>query len=130
MKKHGYIGLISILIIDAIALLVGVGVLIRAVGETKIVVAEDYRQRAHAAATACAEHALIELKDTTLYAGDELLHVNEDTCYIMLIAGYGESSRVIQTTSTVATYTRKIKITIDDINPILKISSWEDVVDF
>ncbi|MBU0540580.1 hypothetical protein KKF59_02530 [Patescibacteria group bacterium] len=128
--KPGFIALVSILIIDAIALLIGVGLVLRAVGENKISLSSTFKQRAEMAAGACAEHALNQLKETTVYTGNEPLSVGSDNCYIMTVTGISNSDRTVQTTSTVSGYTSKIKIQITKVNPIMIISSWENVTDF
>ncbi|MBI4138535.1 hypothetical protein HY479_00085 [Candidatus Uhrbacteria bacterium] len=129
MRPPGYIALVSLTIISAIMVVVAAGLLVRAAGGGKIVVASDTRDRAASAAQACAEMALIRLKDNDLYSGNEILDVNGDTCAILPITGSG-SSRTVQTTSTVSGYSRKIRIQITTINPTMQIGSWEDVADF
>ncbi len=127
---RGYIALISILLIEGILLVIGAGILLRSSGVAKTDVSIDIQNRAQAAVNACADYALNQLKETTVYAGNQLLSVGDDTCYIMNVAGIGGTNRTVQATSTVSGYTRKIKIQITKVNPTMIISSWEDVTDF
>lgn len=126
----GYVALISILLIEAIMLVIGAGVLLRSSGVAKTDVSIDKQARAQAAVSACADYALNQLKETTVYTGNQLLTVGSDTCYIMTVAGIGGTNRTVQATSTVSGYTYKMKIQIADVNPVMIISSWEDVADF
>lgn len=126
----GFIALISVIIISALALLIGIGVLTRALEESSIQDAEVYAARADAAATYCAETALMKLKSSQTYAGNETLAVNGDTCRIRAVGGSGNADRTIQATSTVAGANRNIAITIQQIDPTLQITSWQDVANF
>ncbi|MEK7656079.1 MAG: hypothetical protein AAB386_05385 [Patescibacteria group bacterium] len=127
---RGYIALISIILIEAILLVIGAGILLRSSGVAKTDVSIDKQARAQAAVSACADYALNQLKETTVYTGNQLINVGGDTCYIMNVSGIGGTNRTVQATSTVSGYTRKIKIQITKVNPTMIISSWEDVVGF
>ncbi len=128
--RPGYIALISVLILCAIALAVGIGLATRAVSQDQIDESRDATVRAYAAATACAEYALIGLKGSLLYAGNETRIYSGDTCTILTIGGAGNLVRTVKTTSTVSGATRKILIQVEQVNPRMIISSWTDVVNF
>lgn len=126
----GYIALISVIIMSALAILIGVGVLTRALEESSIQDAQEYAARAEAAATHCAETALMKLKTSQAYAGNETLSVNGDACRIRAVGGSGNENRTIQTTSTVMGASRNIAIYVQQIDPTLLVSSWQDVANF
>lgn len=131
MYKPGFIALLTVLVISAVALLVGTGLVIRAIGATNITLATDAMDRTYVAATACAEHALISLKSSLSYAGNESMTLsNGDTCRILAVTGVGNLNRVIQTTSTVQGATRKMQVNVGNVNPTMGISSWQDVAAF
>lgn len=129
-RSPGFIALISVLIMSALALLLGIGVLTRAFEESSIQDAQWYAARAEAAATYCAEAALMKLKSSQTYAGNETLIMNGDTCRIRAVGGSGNSNRTIQATSTVMGANRNIAITVQQIDPVLQVSSWQDVANF
>lgn len=128
--RPGYIALISVLILSAIALAVGIGLATHAVSQDQMDVSRDASIRAYAAATACAEHALIALKGSLLYTGNQTLVYSGDSCTILTVGGAGNLARTVKATSTVSGATRKILIQVEQVNPRMIISSWTDVVNF
>jgi hypothetical protein len=129
--QEGFVALISVLALSAVAVTIGAGLVIRAVGQGNMSVTDDAGIRAEMAAQACAEQALMNLKNSTNYSGNETLTLsNGDTCRIRAVGGTGNTNRTVQTTSTVMTATRKIQVNVASINPTMSISSWQDVVDF
>jgi len=128
--REGYIALLSVLIISAVMVIFLVGGLFRSTGVANMRIKEEAAARAHAAATACAEHALLELLQSTDYQGDEMLSVGEETCQVLFTAGFGNTNRKIFTRSTVLGAVWKIEIHIDTVQPDISIDSWHDVLAF
>jgi len=129
-KSHGFIALVSIAVLVAVGLTITVGLLIRAAGESRMAVMDDYHMRAQAAAMACSEMALMSLKGSLAYAGNQTFTVGDDTCSILAVGGVGNLNRTIDTTSTVSGAESKIHVVVDVVNPTMSISSWKDVVSF
>lgn len=128
-NKPGFIALISVLIIAALGLTIGTGMLIRAIGESSMTVTNEASQRAHAAATVCAELALMNLKNSLTYAGNEMRTIDVgDTCRIGPTGGSGNNNRTVTTTSTVLDINHAISITVDAVHPTMQVSSWQDVI--
>ena len=86
--------------------------------------------KALALANLCAEQALFKLVTTLNYSGNESIIIEGKSCEILSIEGTGNFNRVIKTQSTVSKYTKKIKIEVSQISPVVEISSWEEVSDF
>lgn len=128
--KDGYIALITVLIIAAVTVLILVGGLYRSAGVADIRIKEESAERALAAATACAEHALLALGNSLAYPGNEVLSVSEDDCQILPVFGSGNTNRIIYTTSTVLGVTRKLQINIDEVQPSMSILAWREVLSF
>lgn len=129
MRQSGFIALISILIISALMLLVGVGMVLRAVGETRISIVSEHAARARAAVTSCAEYALMQLKNSSSYAGNQTLNIGGDPCTILPIGGSGGANRTVQTTSTVNGATRNVFIRVQVIDPTMTVT-WQNVPTF
>jgi hypothetical protein len=128
-KRPAFIALVSILIISAIATVIAVGLLLRAIGENQMAVNNDLSQRAQLAATSCAEYALGQLRLSNTYAGNATLIVDSgDTCHIGVPGGSGNTNRTLVTTSTILDVTQTENISITQLTPQLKISSWQDVI--
>ncbi len=129
MKRSGFIALISMMIISAVATVIAVGLLLRAIGENQMAVNNDLAQRAQLAATSCAEYALGQLRQNNAYAGNATLTVDSgDTCYIGVPGGSGNTNRTLVTTSTILDVTQTESISITQLRPQLQISSWQDVI--
>jgi hypothetical protein len=131
MNRPGFIALIAVFTLSAVALLIGIGLSIRGIGETQMSLVSEQTARAQLAAHACAERALMELKNALTYAGNETVTLADGTtCRILAVQGSGASNRVVQATSTVSGVTRKVQVNVASVNPTMSISSWADVVDF
>lgn len=130
-QKPGFIALISVLILSAITLAVGIGLLGRAITESQISMTQEYASRAQAGATACAEQGLQGLKNSLTYAGNQTLTLSDGTtCRILAVTGVGNTNRTVSATSTVSNVSRKVTVTITNVNPAMSISSWLDVINF
>ena len=129
-SQQGYIALISILIVGALVLAIGVGVSLRSIDETEMSLNEELSNRALALVNACAEYALFQLVNNLSYAGNETLTINDsDSCDILSIEGSGATDRIIKAEALVMGYKKKIKIGIAQIEP-LEMIYWEEVDDF
>lgn len=127
--RNGFIALLSVLIISAVAVTIGVGMLLRSVGENQMASMNELAQRAQFAATSCAEYGLQKLQASNSYAGNETLVVDAgDTCHVGVPGGTGNTNRTLTTTSTVLDVTRTQSIVITRLRPSLQISSWQDVI--
>jgi len=128
-KRTGFVALLSMLIISAVATTIAVGLLLRSIGENQMAITNDLSQRAQLAATSCAEYGLQQLGNSNSYAGNATLTVDSgDTCHIGIPGGSGNTSRTLVTTSTILDVTQTINIRITSLRPQLKISSWQDVI--
>lgn len=128
--QQAYIALITILIISAVTLLIAASAGLFGISETDMGLIEDQSTQSYYLANACAEYALERLKNNINYAGDETLDIDDGSCYIYLPEGSGNENRTVKVTGTLANKTRKIKIIIQEINPSIVISSWQEVSSF
>jgi len=128
--QQAYIALITILIISAVTLLIAASSSLFGVSETDMGLIEDQSTQSYYLANACAEYSLEKLKNNINYAGNETLDISDGSCYIYLPEGSGNENRTVKVTGTLANKTRKIKIIIQEINPFIIISSWQEVSEF
>lgn len=128
--NQGFIALISIIIIGAVILAVTIGLSLRSIGETDMALSGELSNRALALADACAEDALLKLKNDLNYSGNESIIIGGESCDILAIGGSGNFNRTINTQSAVSGYTKKIKVEVPQISPAMEIASWEEVADF
>lgn len=128
--QKGFIALISVLIIGALVLVISVGLSLRSVTETQISLGEQESHRALALANLCMEAALMKLESVLHYSGNEIIIVNGQSCDIMGVEGSGNLNRTVKTKSTVSGYTKKVKVVVSKVSPVMQITSWEEVGDF
>lgn len=125
-NEPGFIALIAVLILSAVALVLGTGLSLRTVGEANVQTYAEYASRAEQAANYCAERALDSLKADLSYAGNQMLSLNGDDCRILAVGGTGNNDRTITATSTVEGASRVIYIIVLEVDPLLKIGTWEE----
>ena len=129
-REQGYIALISVLIISAVLLLIASSSNLISISESDMSLQENQSWQSFYLATACAEHALMELKDNLKYTGNETLIFDNGTCDILPVEGKGSKNRVIKVLGNAYNQTRKIKIEINKVNPRMEIKSWTNITDF
>lgn len=128
--EGGYITLLSTLFLVAIGGVVAGSLLLLGLGSGRTSLVLYQSNQAKALANACTEEAIQKLRESIYYAGSETLTLTTGSCQIQAVAGTGNSNRTVQTTASVGTIQRKIKVVITTVNPAIVISSWQEVADF
>lgn len=134
-KNKGFLVLTMILLVSAVVIAIVTGIMLRSVGEAKASQDTESSLKAWGAVSACGEYALDQLSTTTAgktgwaYAGGQTLDLGTETCYIYPIETVG-SAKLIKATSTVSSFTKKIKIQVATNTPNIWIDLWEEVADF
>jgi len=126
----GYIALISVLIISAILMLIALSASHFGISQLTMALQKNQSSESYYLAMACAEEALMKLKEDLGYRGDETLNIDGASCNILRVEGRGNKDRIIKTRSNAHNQTKKIKIEINRVNPETKIKSWQEVADF
>jgi len=128
-RQNGYIALISVLIIGAMALSVGLSLLTIGISNTQTALVRQQLEQSKALSSACAEKALYQIRADNNYSGTLNFNLGQGTCSVMVIKG-GSENRTVQSTGTVNNTNARIKIILSDIYPTLVISSWQEVDSF
>lgn len=135
-QEGGFIVLTYVIIIGAAVLLIAAGISLRSVEEARMSLGEDLSIYALDLANSCAEIAIVRLNNNLNYSGSETIIIDgTNTCRIRPTLGAAGSSldRIIEATSTILGYEKKVKVDIariDRLIPILNIRSWKEVSDF
>lgn len=103
-KTRGYIALTSVLILSAVFLAIGIGLLSRSITSSQVSISFLAHSRAKVLAESCAEYALIELLRTLNYEGDASILVDDRSCTILPIVREGENGRHIMVEADVDGY--------------------------
>jgi hypothetical protein len=127
---NGFIALISVVIIEALILLISIGVSLRSITESNISLDEQWSNRALSLSNACAEIALMKIESVLNYNGNEIIMIDGDSCEIMPLEGSGNTNRIIKTQSAIMNNARKVEVKIAQISPVMRITSWKEVADF
>lgn len=126
--SQGYIMLITVLVIGAVGLAMAVSVLWLGLGSSKSSFSIEQSSQVRALADACAEEALQQIRDSVPFTGTGTLTLGQGTC-TYTVTNDGAQNRTITASGSVNTLVRKVKITIDTINPKINITSWQEVAD-
>jgi len=126
---NGFILLMSVLIMAATAVSITVALLLLGTNSSRTSFARAESLRARALADACAEEALQQIHDSSLFAGTDSLILGHGSCDYTVTILTGEN-RTVNAIGTVGDIVRKVDISLDDINPNINITSWQEVSDF
>lgn len=130
MNSKGFIALISILAISAIGGTIALGLILLGINSTRTSLVYIQSAQARALANACAEEALMKLRESIYYSGNETVSLTSGSCQIQTISGTGNTNRTINTTATVSSATRKVQVIVATVNPAISLTSWQEVADF
>ena len=137
-NNRGFLVLTMVLLVSAVVLAVGAGIMLRSIGEVNETSDSEMALKAWSTVNACGEIAVLELSTTTndragwTYDGGEEVLVGADNnpCYIYAIGDGVGGTKLIQASSTVSNFTRKVLIEVATNTPSVIINSWELVADF
>ncbi|MBI2984050.1 MAG: hypothetical protein HYY50_00235 [Candidatus Kerfeldbacteria bacterium] len=129
-RRKGMITLISILVLAAVGGAVAVSLLLLGVDATRTSSSREFSAAARALANACVETALEEIRSYTPFttAGTNL-NIGSGTC-TYVVANTGGFRRTIQASGSMGSVSRKVLVTVDRINPTIRVTSWQEVGDF
>ena len=77
---------------------------------------------------ACVEEALVKIQQNNFFSGTGTLAFGLGNCFYNVDILAGEN-RSIMASSTVGTVVRKVRVSVDAINPKIHTSKWQEVAD-
>jgi len=128
-NQNGYIVIYSVIIISAIVMGIIFSSSWISLNSIKSGKALADSRQSKAMVSACAEAALQNIRDDINYSASGNLNIGGNSCSYTVFNQGGEN-RIIQAESSVLNSVSKIKILIDQINPKINITSWQEVNDF
>jgi len=128
-ETKGYMTLISLLIVGAIATAITTTTILLGVGSTRTALAKQESSEALYLTNACAEEALQRIREETSYTGTDGLILDNGSCQYT-INDMGEERRTINASGTVNQVVKKMQLEISRINPQITVDSWKEVADF
>lgn len=124
--KSGYITLLGVLVVGVVGISLSVSILLLGLGSSRTGFAVEQSYQVKALASACIEEALQRINDSTPFAGSNTLTIGQGTC-TYTVTSQGGQNRTIAVSAVVGTMVRKVKIILDNINPAIRIVSWQEV---
>jgi len=130
-KEHtsGFIALMGVLIVGALGVAVVLGVVQLGIEYTELSLVYQQEQHARAYVNACAEEALETLRSNTSFVGTTTLTLPWGLC-TGVVLNTGGTTREIDSTGTVGTIKRRVKVLVSALNPQITVSSWQEVSAF
>lgn len=128
--RAGYVFLMSVIMIGAIAIATLSSLLMIGVGSMQIGFTVRQSEQARSLAQTCAERALRSLWEDTAYAGGEELSFAEGPCDILPIGGSGNENRSVCAEGRVGSTVRRYEILLERVLPSIRVSTWREVDQF
>ena len=125
-NNRGYVTLISVLVVGAVGVAVTLSIILLGVGSSRTSFALQQSNQAKGLANACAEEGLQQIKDLASYTGSGNLSLEQGTCSYK-VTSQGGSNCTVDAAGTVGTIVRKVKVIITDINPLIVVSTWQEI---
>lgn len=125
-NDNGYIALMAVIVLSAVALAGSVGMLTTGTDNQRAIYANQLASQARQHATACAEEALQIINENRTFLGSGSYNSGGRTCTYTVADG-GSSTRVIDVNSSVSSTVYKLKVygTIGASN--ISVTSWQEV---
>lgn len=127
-NENGYVALIAVLVVGAAATAIGLTLLTTAMDQGRAALITQQSAQARDLADACGEEALQQIHTSSGFTGTNSLSQGQGGCNYT-VTNTGGNNRVIDTTGTVGTVVRKIKIYVTITSTSISITSWQEVAD-
>lgn len=124
--NKGYIGLISVLIVAAVAVTVATTVIGLGISSSRSSFAGVQSAQARGLANACAETALQRIRDFLPFSGNGTLTLGQGSCNFTVTRLTGQN-RTVVAAGFVGSMVRRVSISVTQINPEILFSSWQEV---
>lgn len=127
VSHGGYMLLITILFIGAIASAILSSLLLLGTSSNQVSLSVQQSNQALAQAQGCAEYALLQLRNSPAYTGDDLIIMGAGNCEILPIGGVGNTNRLLCTEGQAGDAIRRLEIVVNQILPETMVYSWQEV---
>jgi len=128
-QRGGYVTLMSVLVVGAVGTAIAVSLILLGSGASRTSFAAEQSSQAQALANACAEEALQLVRESTAFVGSGSITLGSGACAFNVTSQGGEN-RTLEISGTIATIIQRMLITIEEIDPRIIVTSWQEVSDF
>lgn len=126
--QKGYVALLSVLIMGAVSLSVGLALLLQGADSQRQTLVLQQSMQARGLAQACAEEALQQMYTSNSFTGTNTMNLGQGSC-TYAVTSTGGSNRTIDTSGIVNDVVRRIKIHATITTSIISVISWQEVSD-
>lgn len=129
-NQKGFVALVTVLVISAIMLAVGLFISSAALNDLLSSYSFDQGERAIQIADACVDEAVFRLKSDSAYAGTSL-NLNGGSCTVTINGG--GASRTLNSTATLGNFTKRITATVTFVTNsagnanTVDLTHWEEI---
>ena len=128
-SRPGYVFLLSVLVIGAIATATTVTLLLLGNAAERNAFSLWESTQAMENARTCAERSLLTLRQNLAYAGSSQVSLTDGSCSVV-ISGNGVDHRAVCVEGRRGTVVRRLELEIDRLFPTPQVSSWKEVPAF
>lgn len=126
-QENGYIALLAVLIVGAVALAISLGVLLTSTDIQRSVLIEQQSAQARSLARACAEEGLQQIHDNNNFTGTNTLTLGQGSC-TYTVTTTGSSTRSIASSGIINNVVRKCQVYATIGSSSISITSWQEVM--
>lgn len=128
--RPGYIFLVSVLAIGAIAVSTAVSLVLLGLAASQSGFSVAQSAQAYENAHTCVERALRLLREDVSYGGEERFVLADGECALAPIGGSGNNERTICAEGTFRDLTRRMQVRVRSLFPSVRIAAWEETGSF
>ena len=125
-KQDGYVALLSVLVVGAVATAIGVTLLVLGADSQRETLVTQQSVQARGLADACVEEALQQLHDSASFTGTDTLTLATGSC-TYTVAPTGPSTHTVTATATVGNVVRKVAVYVTMSSSSISVTSWQEV---
>lgn len=128
-NNQGFVTLIAVLVVAAIGTAVALSLILLGSGASRTSFSMEQSYQAKTLADTCAESALQQIRTYSYYSGTSSATLGKGNCEYTA-TNDGGNNRTIEASGTVGNVTRRVKIIVNKIDPLINTSFWQEVADF
>ncbi len=126
-RNRGFAILLSVLVTGAVSIAVAISLLLLGSDALRTDISVTQSSEAGSLADACAEDALEKIRES-FFIGSGSLSLGNGSCEYV-VSSTGIEQRTITASGTVSYVVRKVRISVDALNPRVTITSWQEISD-
>lgn len=125
MNKRGFVTLLFVLIVGAVALTVSTSIILLGLGFSQSSFVLNQSGQAKALVDACGERGLEMVRENPNYTGTTNFSLGQGTCSYT-VSGT-DPNKIVSASGTVGNVLRKIQITTNQTRPQINVVSWQEI---